>query len=53
MIELIINERANEIEHNYDVLESALIYVDLNGVYRIILNGMRGNEELRVDFCNL
>lgn len=53
IIELIINEKANEIEHNYVVLKSALIYVDLNGVYRIILNGMRGNDNELIEIYKI
>lgn len=53
VVEVIINEKSSEIKHNYDVIETMICYVDLNGEYRFGLCGKRGNDSKLIEIYKI
>lgn len=53
VVEIIVNEKSNEIKHNCDVIETVICYVDLNGEYRLGLCGERGNDSKLIEIYKI
>jgi len=53
VVEVIINEKSNDIKHNCDVIETVICYVDLNGEYRLGLCGERGNDSKLIEIYKI
>jgi len=53
VVEIIVNEKSNEIKHNCDVIETVICFVDLNGEYRLGLCGERGNDSKLIEIYKI